>query len=98
VGDPLEVFPLWECERCGFSERFEKPDEPKKTHDAPAKALAKAESASPVTAVKISAPHDTGVADSGTRATRRTSTKRAIPPDVEKMLEIMNRNKPKLES
>lgn len=28
--DPLAVFPLWQCERCGFEQMSERPTAPKK--------------------------------------------------------------------
>lgn len=93
VGDPSEVFPLWECERCGFSEKYEKPEEPKKAHGAPAKALAGGEK--PASGLVASAPSSTGVIGTPAAATTpsRAPAKRAVPPDVEKMLEVMNRTR-----
>ena len=96
-GDPTEVFPLWECERCGFSETFQKPDEPKKGHAATPKALASGDKAAgsaaashtPI-AVGKSAQHADGPPTFPT-------VKRAVPPDVEKMLEVMNRTQTKIE-
>lgn len=32
TGDPNAVFPLWECERCGYEELSQKPDKPGKKH------------------------------------------------------------------
>ena len=28
AGDPNEVFPVWQCERCGYEELAEKPEKP----------------------------------------------------------------------
>lgn len=98
AGDSSEVFALWECERCGFSERFEKPDDPKKLHGAPVKTVDKIENAGPVSGVKTLPPLDAVSSVTGTKATRRAAAKRAVPPDVEKMLEVMNRCQPKVES
>jgi ribosomal protein S27AE len=28
TGDPNEVFPLWQCERCGYEELSERPQKP----------------------------------------------------------------------
>jgi len=28
TGDPNEVFPVWQCERCGYEELAEKPEKP----------------------------------------------------------------------
>jgi DNA-directed RNA polymerase subunit RPC12/RpoP len=30
--DPDAVFPLWQCERCGYEELSQKPDKPAKKH------------------------------------------------------------------
>jgi hypothetical protein len=30
--DPDAVFPLWECERCGYEELSQKPEKPGKKH------------------------------------------------------------------
>ena len=32
AGDPSEVFPYWECERCGYGEMSEKPKEAAPKH------------------------------------------------------------------
>ena len=82
-GDPSEVFPLWECERCGFSETFSTPDQPKKLHGAAPKALTGEKAAGAQTVTRTAAG--------------RASAKRAMPPDVRKMLEVMNRTQPKAE-
>ncbi|MFN2481279.1 MAG: hypothetical protein ABR554_07415 [Pyrinomonadaceae bacterium] len=38
--DPTAIFPLWECERCGYAKMSE-PPAPKKPAHAPAKKAAK---------------------------------------------------------
>ncbi|HEY0545600.1 MAG TPA: hypothetical protein VGC91_09510 [Pyrinomonadaceae bacterium] len=90
VGDPSEVFPLWECERCGFAETFAKPEEKKKVHGATTKALTGEKAAA-----KVSAPARAAQAE--TKASGRAAAKRAIPPDVKMMLEVMKRTQPKVE-
>jgi hypothetical protein len=94
AGDPTEVFPLWECERCGFAETFAKPEEPKKVHGAAAKALT-GEKAAGGAALTPSATRP-GTPSAG-KAAGRAAAKRAMPPDVRKMLEVMNRAQPKAE-
>jgi ribosomal protein S27AE len=32
TGDPNAVFPLWQCERCGYEKLSEKPEKPGKKH------------------------------------------------------------------
>jgi len=32
TGDPNEVFPSWQCERCGYEELVERPQKPAKKH------------------------------------------------------------------
>ncbi len=95
AGDPTEVFALWECERCGFSERFERPVEAKKVHAGAPKALTGNVAAGSAGAQ----PASVGGSPGGVKAsgTGRGAAKRAVPPDVEKMLEIMNRPQPNVE-
>ncbi len=93
AGDPTEVFALWECERCRYAERFEKPEEPKKVHaGAAAKALPGGERAA---TVKAGGATSLPAATSGEKG--RAAAKRAMPPDVRKMLEVMRRSQPKVE-
>ncbi|MBC7911782.1 MAG: hypothetical protein H7Y30_14850 [Pyrinomonadaceae bacterium] len=97
AGDPTEVFALWECERCGYSERFERPQEPKKVHGAAAaKALPGAGGVAKGTAV-AKAQSVTTSAQPEAKATGRGAAKRAMPHDVKKMLEVMRRTQPKVE-
>ena len=95
AGDPSEVFSLWECERCGFAERYEKPEETKKVHGAAAKALPgeKATGA----AAKALPPGRSKATPPETRPAGRAAARRAMPPDVRKMLEVMNGSQPKAE-
>lgn len=94
AGDPSEVFPLWECERCGFAETIASREEPKKVHAGAAKALT-GETAAGGAALTPSATRP-GTPSAG-KATGRAAAKRAMPPDVRKMLEVMNRTQPKAE-
>jgi ribosomal protein S27AE len=32
TGDPNAVFPVWQCERCGYEELAERPEKPAKKH------------------------------------------------------------------
>lgn len=95
AGDPSEVFSLWECERCGFSERFEKAEEPKKLQGAAAKALA-GEKAGAVAPKALQTRSVSGTQPQ-TKAASRAAARRAIPPDVKKMLEVMKGSQPKVE-
>jgi hypothetical protein len=92
AGDPTEVFALWECERCGFAERFEKPEEPKKVH---AGAAAKALPGGGAATVKAGGTTSLPAAASGEKG--RAAARRAMPPDVRKMLEVMRGSQPKVE-
>ncbi len=97
AGDPTEVFALWECERCGYSERFERPQEPKKVSGAAAaKALPGAGGAAKGLAVAKAQNVTTGT-QADAKATGRGAAKRAMPHDVKKMLEVMQRTQPKVE-
>lgn len=97
VGDPSEVFPLWECERCGFSEKFEKPEEPKKLHGTATKALAGGEKTPAGTESRTQSSTAVPSKAAVIKASSRSAVKRAVPPDVEKMLEVMNRTPPTAE-
>lgn len=94
AGDPTEVFALWECERCRYAERFEMAAAPKKVHGAAQKALPGGDKSAVVRtgAAATSSP----AAASGERA-GRAAARRAMPPDVKKMLEVMGRSQPKVE-
>lgn len=95
VGDPSEVFSLWECERCGFSERFESPEEPKKVKAAAPKALAAGDGVAGGLTTKSGSIVSPEMSDA--KSSRRAAAKRAVPPDVEKMLEVMNRRETRTE-
>lgn len=95
AGDPSEVFPLWECERCGFSERFEPPEDPKKPHAVATKALAGGDKVAGVAAMKASPSVVTPATRNDERVSRLAVAKRAVPPDVEKMLDVMNGTHPR---
>ncbi len=97
AGDPSEVFSLWECERCGFSERFEKAEEPKKLHGASAKALAGEKAGAVGVSPKALPSSSVTGTQPQTRAAGRAAARRAIPPDVKKMLEVMKGPQPKVE-
>jgi hypothetical protein len=96
AGDPSEVFSLWECERCGFAERFEKPEETKKLHGAATKALT-GEKAAGAAIAKSSSSAGTVGTQPASKAASRAAAKRAMPPDVRKMLEVMKGSQPKVE-
>ena len=97
AGDPSEVFSLWECERCGFSERFEKAEEPKKLHGATARAVAGEKAGAGAVASKALPPGGVSGTRPETKAASRAAARRAIPPDVKKMLEVMKGSQPKVE-
>lgn len=90
AGDPSEVFPLWECERCGFSERFESAEEPKKAHATATKAVTSGDKLTTTAKPQQTMPDATGDARSSRRAVKRT-----VPPDVEKMLDVMRGTHPR---
>jgi len=93
TGNPSEVFPLWECERCGFSETYAPHDDPKTiTSPAPKAIAGKALGTSSDS--KLSPPRLSSVVAPDTKSSRRASAKRLVPADVEKMLEVMNRKQP----
>lgn len=98
AGDPTEVYALWECERCRYAERFEKPEETKKVHGAATKALPAGDKTAAGTL--SSAPSTsalTGETLPASKASGRAAAKRAMPHDVRKMLEVMKGKQPKVE-
>jgi DNA-directed RNA polymerase subunit RPC12/RpoP len=97
AGDPSEVFALWECERCGHSEQFVKPVETKKVHGAAAKAVAGGGKTTGVKALTGAVGVSSVEPKSESKAASRAAARRAMPPDVKKMLEVMNRTAPKVE-
>ena len=104
AGDPTEVYALWECERCGHSEKFEKPLESKKVHGAPAaKALPGGQERTAPPSVQAGTVGDATSPSAGTPVRvesgrkARAAARRAMPPDVKKMLEVMKRQERKVE-
>ncbi|HJZ79303.1 MAG TPA: hypothetical protein VKD91_03125 [Pyrinomonadaceae bacterium] len=93
AGDPDEVFPSWQCERCGYEELVARPVTAKPKHGAAA-----AEKAAPekrVSAVSTSSPGSSVPAGEGAAARAVPALKdrkgRALPPDVNRMMAEMNK-------
>ncbi|MBD0325339.1 MAG: hypothetical protein ICV68_02855 [Pyrinomonadaceae bacterium] len=76
TGSATDVFPLWQCERCGYAQLSAKAEEaPKHGKAAPAR--------------KESATSDATAATSATAAQLRDAKGRALPRDVQMVLERM---------
>ena len=93
TGDPNDVFPAWQCERCGYEELVARPIKAAAKHGAAAKPKATVEK----TAVAVSGPGTPGAAPSqkipAMRATPSMKDRqgRERPADVVRMLTEMNR-------
>ena len=92
TGDPNEVFPAWQCERCGYEELIARPIKAAPKHGAAAKTKVPAANAG----VAASAPGTSSGVAQKTPAARATPTMndrkgRALPPDVVRMLTEMNK-------
>src|SRR5258708_1935331 len=74
--DPDAVFPIWQCERCGYEEM-----------SAQAKAVRKAESPKAVKSGTAAIPERTGVVRESARPAPLDVKGRAFPADVLQLLE-----------
>jgi len=92
AGDPNDVFPSWQCERCGYEELIARPVKAGPKHGAAADKPAPEKRAS---AVSTSTPGaavaatDQGVARAVPALKDRKG--RALPPDVNRMVAEMNK-------
>lgn len=94
TGDPNDVFPSWQCERCGYEELITRPVKATAKHGAPA-----AEKAAPEkrpSAVSTSGASGAVAAPQAGAAARvipalKDRKGRALPPDVNRMIAEMNR-------
>jgi predicted RNA-binding Zn-ribbon protein involved in translation (DUF1610 family) len=78
-GNPDATFVSWQCERCGRQEVFERSQPTAAKHAKPASALPDGNSSS--------------IGNGATGRTRGTATSKRndLPPDVRKLLEIMEK-------
>jgi len=95
-GDPNDVFPSWQCERCGYEELLARQVKAAPKHGA---AAGEAKTGG---AVKTAAPASTPAATTSTttkapaaraQPTMKDRKGRALPPDVIRMMTEMNREK-----
>lgn len=90
-GDPNEIFPAWQCEKCGYEELVERPVKAAPKH------AAKPAEKKPATAAASSAAGASGVTTSpkapAMRATPSMKDRkgRELPADVVRMLTEMNK-------
>ena len=94
--DPNAVFPLWQCERCGYEELIARAVKPAAKHAPPA-------GEKPATAVSKKAPAAPGPTTGGLIAASpgmpgvhavpalKDRKGRALPPDVNRIMSEMNR-------
>jgi len=95
AGDPNAVFPAWQCERCGYEELNAQPVKPAAKH-APAaenKAAAAQKPSGVVAAGAAGSPVAVPQKPSATRAVPALKDRkgRALPPDVNRMVDEMMR-------
>jgi len=95
TGDPNAVFPAWQCERCGYEELNAQPVKPAAKH-APAENKAAAAQSKPsgvVAAGAASSPAAVAQKPSAIRAVPALKDRkgRALPPDVNRMVDEMTR-------
>ena len=95
AGDPNDVYPSWQCERCGYEELVSRPVK------APAKHGAAADKAAPAkrpSAVSTSSAGSAVAAPEAGAAARvvpalKDRKGRALPPDVNRMMAEMSRDR-----
>jgi ribosomal protein S27AE len=96
AGDPNDVYPSWQCERCGYEELISRPVKAAAKHGA-----ASAEKATPA---KVPSAVSTSSAGSVSTASRpgvvaravpalKDRKGRALPPDVNRMMDEMSRDR-----
>jgi ribosomal protein S27AE len=84
AGNSADIYPLWQCERCGYAQLSAKPEEaPKHGKAAPAK------KESPTASVTSAA------APSSSAAFMQDAKGRPLPRDVQMVLERMPKQPPK---
>ena len=92
TGDPNDVFPAWQCEKCGYEELVARPIKAAPRHGAAAKPTEKKTPAAASSAIGTSG----AVASPKAPAMRATPSMkdrkgRELPADVVRMLTEMNR-------
>jgi len=98
-GDPNAVFPAWQCERCGYEELVARPVKAAPKHGAAAanKATPAQKIASGVVSAGSAAAAPDAAAEKPPAARAVPALKdrkgRALPPDVNRMMDVMKREK-----
>jgi len=95
TGDPSDVFPSWQCERCGYEELIARPVKAAAKHGPPT-AEKGATPEKRVSAVSTSGSIGSAAAPPPGAAARavpalKDRKGRALPPDVNRMIAEMNR-------
>jgi DNA-directed RNA polymerase subunit M/transcription elongation factor TFIIS len=92
TGDPSEVFPAWQCERCGYEELVARPVKATPKHGAAAKPAEKKPSAVTSSATETSGAVASPKAPAMRAAPSMKDRKgRELPADVVRMLTEMNK-------
>jgi ribosomal protein S27AE len=96
AGDPNDVYPSWQCERCGYEELISRPVKAAAKHGA-----SPAEKATPAkvpSAVSTSSAASVATGSQPGAAARvvpalKDRKGRALPPDVNRMMDEMSRDR-----
>jgi len=95
AGDPNDVYPSWQCERCGYEELISRPVKAAAKHGPAAEKAAPEKRPSAVStssvASAVAVPH-TGFAARVVPALKDRKG-RALPPDVNRMMDEMSRDR-----
>ena len=92
AGDPNDVFPSWQCERCGYEELITRPVKAAVKHGAAAEKAAPEKRPSAVSTSSASTAAATPPAGAARAVPALKDRKgRALPPDVNRMVAEMNR-------
>jgi len=95
AGDPNDVFPSWQCERCGYEELVARPVKAAAKHGAASepKAAVSAKQSAPVSSSSAGPPAAVSEKPRATQAAPAMKDRkgRALPPDVIRMMTEMGR-------
>jgi len=93
-GDPNDVFPSWQCERCGYEELLPRPVKAAPKHGAAGsetKTPAPAKVATPASATTATAGSTQKAPAARAQPAMKDRKGRALPPDVIRMMTEMNK-------
>ena len=95
AGDPNDVFPSWQCERCGYEELIARPVKAAPKHGAAAPDKTAPEKRASAVSSSAATPATTTGASARAVPALKDRKGRALPPDVNRMMATMNRGETK---